>query len=161
MRISRSALSIRPHALRPRRCSCDARRRERIENRPGGACGPRKTFGPKNIKDLKWRTALVDFKSVSGAAANLTQIGSQPGVSRHFHSIFGRSRLHLNGRFGLAVRRLRCRPSDSRQWFRRGLGNATTRFVSGIARGAIAGRPSHDHGMNSPSSGRIQLTIRL
>jgi hypothetical protein len=27
--------------------------------------------------------------------------------------------------------------------------------------GAIAGRPAHDHWMNSPSSGRIQPTIRL
>jgi len=25
----------------------------------------------------------------------------------------------------------------------------------------IAGRPTHDHGTNSPSYGRIQLTIRL
>ena len=27
--------------------------------------------------------------------------------------------------------------------------------------GAIAGRPAHDHWMNSPSSGRIQSAIRL
>jgi hypothetical protein len=27
--------------------------------------------------------------------------------------------------------------------------------------GAIAGRPAHDHWMNSPGSGRIQRTIRL